>query len=84
MKSIKVYTTDPCGYCARVKSLLGARGLEFDEINLTRDPDGRIELVQKTGMMTFPQVMVDGELVGGYTETAAAVSSGRLDELLAA
>ena len=84
MKNITVYTTDPCGYCARVKGLLASRGLQFEEINLTRDPDGRIELVQKTGMMTFPQVTVDGELVGGYTETAAALSSGRLDELLAA
>jgi glutaredoxin 3 len=84
MKNVTVYTTDPCGYCARVKGLLQARGLEFEEINLTRDPGGRIELVQRTGMMTFPQVLVDGELVGGYTETAAAVASGRLDELLAA
>ena len=84
MKTITVYTTDPCGYCARVKGLLATRGLQFEEINLTRDPEGRIELVQRTGMMTFPQVLVDGDLVGGYTETAAAVASGRLDELLAA
>ena len=84
MKNITVYTTDPCGYCARVKGLLSSRGLQFEEVNLTRDPEGRIELVQSTGMMTFPQVVIDGELIGGYTETAAAVASGRLDELLAA
>ena len=84
MKNITVYTTDPCGYCARVKGLLAARGLTYDEVNLTRDPEGRIELAQRTGMMTFPQVLVEGELVGGFTETAAAVQSGRLDELLAA
>lgn len=84
MKNIIVYTTDPCGYCARVKGLLASRGLQFEEVNLTRDPEGRIELVQKTGMMTFPQVTIDGELIGGYTETAAALASGRLDELLAA
>ena len=84
MKNITVYTTDPCGYCARVKRVLESRGLRFEEINLSRDPEGRMELVHKTGMMTFPQVLVDGELVGGYTETAAALTSGRLDELLAA
>lgn len=84
MKEIIVYTTEPCGYCARVKGLLLARGLEFTEVNLSRDPQGRIELVQRTGMMTFPQVTVEGELVGGFTETLAAAESGRLDELLAA
>ncbi len=84
MGRITVYTTDPCGYCARVKGLLRSRGLDFEEINLTRDPDGRTELVRRTGMMTFPQVLIGEELVGGYTETAAAADSGRLDELLAA
>lgn len=84
MTEIRVYTTDFCGYCNRVKGLLEARGLYFAEINLSRDPDGRTELVNRTGMMTFPQVLVDGKLVGGYNETLAAVESGRLDELLTA
>lgn len=84
MAEITVYTTDFCGYCNRVKSLLGARNLDFSEVNLSRDPDGRIELVNRTGMMTFPQVLVDGKLVGGFAETLAAVESGRFDELLAA
>jgi len=84
MSKITVYTTDPCSYCARVKGLLKSRGLEFEEINLARDPGGRVELAQRTGMMTFPQVIVDDVLLGGYTEVQAAADSGRLDELLAA
>jgi glutaredoxin 3 len=84
MSEITVYTTDPCAYCARVKGLLKSRGLEFSEINLSRDPEGRMELANKTGMMTFPQVLIDGQLLGGFSETDAAAKSGRLDELLAA
>lgn len=84
MSRITVYTTDPCAYCARVKGLLKSRGLEFSEVNLSKDPEGRLELASKTGMMTFPQVIVDGQLVGGFNETQAAVESGRLEELLAA
>jgi glutaredoxin 3 len=84
MSRIIVYTTEPCGYCARVKGLLKSRGLEFSEVNLSKDPEGRVELVSKTGMMTFPQVTVDGQLVGGFNETLTAAQSGRLDELLAA
>lgn len=84
MRQVTVYTTDPCSFCARVKGLLKSRGVEFAEINLAKDPDGRVELARRTGMMTFPQVIVDGELLGGFTEVQAAAESGRLDELLAA
>jgi glutaredoxin 3 len=84
MSRITVYTTEPCGYCARVKGLLRSRGLEFSEVNLSKDSEGRVELAQRTGMMTFPQVLVDDQLVGGFNEMQAAVASGRLDELLAA
>jgi glutaredoxin 3 len=81
---IIVYTTEPCGFCAAAKRLLEARGLEFAEVNLAKDDEGRVQLARRTGMMTFPQVLVDGRLVGGFHETRAALESGRLDELLAA
>jgi glutaredoxin 3 len=84
MGKVTVYTTDPCAFCARVKGLLKSRGVEFAEVDLSRNPEGRVELAQRTGMMTFPQVIVDGELLGGFTEVQAAAESGRLDELLAA
>jgi glutaredoxin 3 len=84
MSNVLVYTTDPCSFCARVKGLLKSRGVEYEEINLARDPEGRAELARKTGMMSFPQVIIGGELVGGFTEVNAAAQSGRLDELLAA
>jgi glutaredoxin 3 len=84
MSRITVYTTHPCAYCARVKGLLKGRGLDFQEINLTKDPEGRMELASRTGMMTFPQVLIDDQLLGSFIETQAAVQSGRLDELLSA
>jgi glutaredoxin 3 len=84
MAAVTVYTTDPCSFCLRVKQLLGARGIDFDEINLARDPDGRAELLQRTGMMSFPQVIVGAELIGGFQETLAADQSGRLAELVKA
>jgi glutaredoxin 3 len=80
---ITIYTTEPCSFCARVKGLLKARGLEFSEVNLSKDPAGRVELASRTGMMTFPQVLVGDELLGGYSEVLTALESGRLDELFA-
>jgi len=82
MAVVTVYTTDPCSFCVRVKQLLAARGIAYEEINLAKDPDGRAELLQRTGMMSFPQVIVGDQLVGGFQETLRADQTGELRELL--
>jgi glutaredoxin 3 len=84
MKRVTVYTTDNCSLCLSAKALLGKRGIEYAEINLTRDPDGRAELQQKTGMFSFPQIVIEDETIGGFAELLAADHAGRLGELLAA
>jgi glutaredoxin 3 len=78
-----VYTTEPCGFCAQAKALLGARGVEFEEVNLAKDSDGRAALVATTGQMTFPQILVDGRSVGGFRELLEADRDGQLPRLLA-
>ena len=84
MAQITVYTTEPCSFCARVKQLLARRGVVYEEINLSKDPEGRAELVERTGMLSFPQVVIGDEVIGGFRETLEADRSGRLRELLAA
>jgi glutaredoxin 3 len=78
---MKVYTTDPCGYCRTAKALLAKRRTAYEEINLARDPEGRAELVRLTGMMTFPQFVIDGKPLGGYQELVRADREGALAEL---
>ncbi len=58
MSDITVYTTEPCSFCNRVKGLLRSRGAHYTEVNLAKDPEGRAELARRTGMMSFPQVLV--------------------------
>jgi glutaredoxin 3 len=84
MKNVIVYSTDPCSFCSHAKALLRERAIEFDEINLGKDPAGRAELVARTGMMSFPQIIIDRQLVGGFRELIEADRSGRLVQLLAA
>jgi glutaredoxin 3 len=81
MREITVYTTDSCSFCSRVKGLLDTHGLTFSEVNLSRDPAGRAELVSRTGMMSFPQVLIDGKLLGGFAELQTAAESGTLERL---
>ena len=84
MKNVIVYTTDHCSLCTSAKTLLARRGVDYEEVNLARDPDGRAHLSRVTGMFTFPQILVDGEPIGGFTELLAADRAGRLTDLLAA
>jgi glutaredoxin 3 len=83
MPKITVYSTEPCSFCVRAKQLLELRKLSFEEINLAKDPAGRLELVEKTGMLSFPQIVIDGEVLGGFQELVQADLSGRLTELTA-
>jgi len=79
-----LYTTDPCGFCRQAKALLESRGLEYDEVNLAKDPKGRADLVARTGQMTFPQLVIGERSLGGFRELLEAERDGVLDELLAA
>jgi glutaredoxin 3 len=81
MERVTIFTTDPCGFCRVAKSLLEKRNVPFSEVNLAKDPSGRTELVRMTGMMTFPQVVIDGKPIGGYQELLQADRAGRLAAL---
>ncbi len=81
MPRVTVYTTEPCGFCRVAKALLAKRDIPFEEINLAKDGEGRAKLVELTGMMTFPQVLVDGQPIGGYQELVAVDRAGRLSPL---
>lgn len=84
MKPVTLYTTEHCPFCSSAKKLLAKRQIEYTEINLARDPDGRQALIDKTGMYTFPQIVIDGQSIGGFQELLAADRAGRLPGLLAA
>jgi glutaredoxin 3 len=81
---VTLYTTEPCGFCRQAKALLQARGVEYREVNLAKDPIGRSELVALTGQMTFPQVVIGTRSIGGFRELLEADRDGRLTALLAA
>lgn len=83
-QGVVLYTTEPCGFCTQAKSLLQARGIDYSEVNLAKDPDGRADLVALTGQMTFPQIVVGQRAIGGFRELLEADRQGSLDDLLAA
>ena len=84
MPDVQMYTTRWCGYCVRAKALLDGKRIPYEEINLDDDPGFRQKLFELTGGWTVPQIVIDGEPIGGYTELWRLDRSGALDEKLAA
>ncbi|HET9332189.1 MAG TPA: glutaredoxin domain-containing protein [Gemmatimonadota bacterium] len=79
---VVVYTTDYCGYCDRAKSLLTARGVRYREVWLPRTPEGRERLAEAApAARSFPQILIDGQVVGGYRELVERDRDGVLARL---
>jgi glutaredoxin 3 len=84
MKPVTIYTTPFCGYCFAAKRLLSEKGVVFKEIDVSADPDRRVEMVQRAmGRRTVPQIFIDQEAVGGFDEISELDRAGKLDPLLA-
>jgi glutaredoxin 3 len=85
MADIEIYSTAICPYCNAAKSLLRSKGLEWRELRIDLDPEARKTMAERTGgARTVPQIFINGTLVGGFDQLAAADRSGKLNELLQA
>ena len=83
MKSVTIYTTPFCGYCFAAKRLLAAKGVAFEEIDVSADPARRGEMVQRAmGRRTVPQVFIGGQHIGGCTDLFDAMRAGTLQQRL--
>lgn len=84
MASVTIYTREYCGYCARAKALLTAKGVDFEEKDATYSPELRKEMIQRAhGGSTFPQIFINDRHVGGCDDLHALDRAGKLDPLLA-
>ena len=85
MPNVEIYTSPLCGYCHAAKRLLGQKGVSFIEIDVSRDPAQRQEMMRRAhGRHTVPQIFVGEVHVGGCDDLFALDRAGKLDTLLSA
>jgi len=82
MARVLIYSMEWCPYCAKSKALLQAKGIDYDEIDVTDDEDAAEEMIRKTGQRGVPQIFVDGEWIGSYDGLAYMNATGELDRVL--
>jgi glutaredoxin 3 len=85
MARIEIYTKFFCGYCSGAKRLLNAKGVSYDEYDITMGGPKRAEMIQRAnGRATVPQIFIDGRHIGGCDDLHALDEAGKLDPLLGA
>jgi monothiol glutaredoxin len=72
-----------CGFSGRAVQILSQCGAEFAYINIFEDPEVRENLKLVSNWPTFPQLFVNGELVGGSDIMLEMFQNGELQKLLA-
>ncbi|UCH11592.1 MAG: glutathione S-transferase N-terminal domain-containing protein [Fidelibacterota bacterium] len=82
MAQIRLYVTTWCPYCSLARNLLKSLGVKWEEIDIQREGISRAQLADLTGRFTVPQIMINDQPIGGYTELYELQQSGRLEMLL--
>jgi monothiol glutaredoxin len=71
-----------CGFSSRASQALKAAGANFHSINVLEDPDIRANLPRYSDWPTFPQLFINGELIGGCDITVELFESGELARMV--
>ncbi len=84
MEKVLMYSTGMCPYCDRAERLLKRKGVQqIEKVRVDLHPELRIEMMEKTGRRSVPQIYINEVYVGGYDDLAELDQAGELDGLLA-
>jgi glutaredoxin 3 len=80
---VTMYSTGVCPYCVMAERLLKAKGIDtIEKIRIDLEPQQRLDMMEKTGRRTVPQIYIGDTHVGGFDDLTALDRSGKLDALL--
>ena len=74
---IKVYTTDSCPWCDKVKNYLKSQNLEYIELNVQDDMEARDEKIKKSRQMSVPVLDIDNNIIIGFDKPAILKALGK-------
>ncbi len=75
--SIKVYSTPTCPWCTIAKKYLTSKNVQFDDLDVSRNREAAMEMVQKSGQRGVPVIDINGNIIVGFDQTT-------IDKLLSA
>jgi glutaredoxin 3 len=67
---VKVYSTSACPYCNMAKQFLDSKGVRYEEVDVSSDPEKQREMVEKSGQMGVPVLDIGGKIIVGFDKAA--------------
>lgn len=74
MQQVKIVTSPTCNYCHAAKDLLNQQGIPFQEVDLVKQAQQAKQLIKQSGHRTVPQVFINGQSVGGFSELSKIIN----------
>lgn len=83
MARVKIFSTGVCPICDKTKNLLTKWGIAYEEARVDQDREQLKQMLQITdGARRVPQIVIDDEWIGGFTELTELHMDGKLDQLV--
>ncbi len=80
---LSIYSTGRCPVCDKTRTLLNKWGIAYRDVHVDTDRAGLAEMVRLTdGARSVPQIAIDGQWIGGFTELTELHMDGELDSLM--
>lgn len=75
---ITIYTTSWCPFCGLAMRFFNEKRVEYEEIDIEAHGISRNDLARVTGGHSVPQIVIDGEPIGGYDDLMTLEADGKL------
>ena len=86
MKQVTIYTLDYCPYCKKAKKLLRDNNISFNEIDATPNEYSQAKMLEEKydiqDEVTFPQIIIGEQRIGGCSDLENLIGNNKLTELL--
>ncbi len=76
--NVKIYSKKYCPYCVKAKHFFDDKGIPYEEIDVTSDLEQLEALKKMTQHLTVPQIFINGQFIGGYTDLIDAARTGKI------
>lgn len=68
--TVKVYSTPTCPWCTKAKEYLKSKNVDFDDIDVSKDPNAATEMIKKSGQRGVPVLDINGNIIVGFDQKA--------------
>ena len=75
MKNVTIYSTPTCHFCKMAKEFFAEKGVPYTNYDVSTDTQKRTEMIQMTGQLGVPVIVIDGEAMVGFDP---AIVAGKL------